>query len=243
MGRQEGRVHMRVTRNYLNGLLSGNNGIGGTDSLLQRALSRSSKSRKTNRTSLLLNSTNNRSKLLTQNVGSAMQSQKLYYNMKYHSGQVQEYAEKLLDSADDSVFAKAEESGDTSQIVAGIKGFVSQYNAMLQNLRDSDKRTDDQLLTQLNNASRVHSSDLRSCGVARNSDGTLSIDDKALSETDIDTLKKVWNSQGSFAGRAAIWADSVQSAAERNMDAEASSAYSSLFKNYGNSGNYFNFFR
>ena len=209
MGRQEGRVHMRVTRNYLNGLLSGNNGIGGTDSLLQRALSRSSKSRKTNRTSLLLNSANNRSKLLTQNVGSAMQSQKLYYNMKYHSGQVQEYAEKLLDSADDSVFAKAEESGDTSQIVAGIKGFVSQYNAMLQNLRDSDKRTDD----------------------------------KALAETDIDTLKKVWNSQGSFAGRAAIWADSVQSAAERNMDAEASSAYSSLFKNYGNSGNYFNFFR
>ena len=77
----------------------------------------------------------------------------------------------------------------------------------------------------------------------RNSDGTLTVDDKKLAATDIDTLEKAWNGNSSFASRAALWADAVESNAERNMEAKASSSYSSLFDNYGSRGNYFNFFR
>lgn len=239
----EGRAQMRVTRNYLSSLLGGNNNLNTTNSLLQKALSRSSKGRKANRASQLLNSTDNRSRLLTQNLATAAGSQKLYYNMKYHAGQTQEYADKLTDTGEDSVFAKAKESGDTSEIISDVRGFVSQYNAMLDNLRDSGTRTDQNYLTQLNNASRMSSSDLKACGVTRNADGTLTVDDKKLAAADMDTLERVWQGRSGFASRVSVWVDSVQSSAERNMDAQASSAYSNLFKNYGKSGNYFNYFQ
>ena len=230
---------MRVTRNYMNGLVGANNS---STSLLQRALSRSSKSKRASR-STLLNSANNRNALLTQNITNTAQKQKLYYNMKYHAGQVMEYADKLLDKGEKSLFAKAKESGDTSEIVSSIKGFVSQYNDMLQNLQDSGTRTDNSYLLQLNSIAKQNGSALASCGVTRKSDGTLVVDEEKLKATNIDTLEKVWNSNSSFAGRTALWADAIESAAERNMAAKASSSYSSLFDNYGNSGNYFNFFR
>lgn len=245
---------MRVTRNYMSGLLNGNSSMSGTSSLLQRALSRSSKSKRVSRSSLLTNSskTNN---FYSNLVKSTANTQNLYYNMKYHAGQVIDYADKLTDKSDTSLFAKAEESGENAEVVSAIKGFVGQYNSMLKNLKESGKRADDSYVMQFNSISSLNSSELASCGVTRNYDGTLAIDDKKLAATDLETLKKVWNGNSSFAGRAALWADSVESSAERNMKAEASSSYnnlfnnygsnnySNLFNNYGNSGNYFNYFR
>ena len=231
---------MRVTRNYMNAL-TGANGNNST-SLLQRALSRSSKSKKSSRNTLL-NPTNNRNALLTKNIANTVQNQKLYYNMKYHAGQVMDYADKLADKGEKSLFAKAKESGDTSEIVSSIKGFVGHYNDMLQNLKDSGTTRDNSYLTQLNSIARLNSAALASCGVTRKTDGTLVVDEEKLKATDFDTLEKVWNSNSSFAGRTAMWADSIESSAERNMAAKASSSYSRLFDNYGNSGNYFNFFR
>ena len=163
--------------------------------------------------------------------------------MKYHAGQVMEYADKLTDKGEESLFSKAKESGDTSEIVSSIKGFVSHYNDMLKNLQDSGTRTDNSYLSQLNSIARTNGSALASCGVTRKSDGTLVIDEEKLASTDLETLEKVWNSNSSFASRTALWADSIESAAERSMAAKASSSYSSLFDNYGNIGNYFNLFR
>ena len=223
--------------------MAGGNGINGMNSLLQRALSRSSKGKKTSRSAKLLNSVNNRNNILTKNNATAAQTQKLYYNMKYHAGQVMDYADRLTDKGDKSLFAKAKESGDTAEIVANIKGFVSQYNSMLANLRESGKTTDNSYLTQLNSTSIMNRAGLESCGVTRNADGTLKIDEEKLAATDIDTLEKVWNGSSSFASRASLWADSIEANAERSMKAELSSSYSNLFKNYGNSGNYFNYFR
>lgn len=231
---------MRVTRNYMNGLMGADNNS--STSLLQRALSRSTKGKSLSRTSLL-NSVNSRNNLLTPNKATAAQTQKLYYNMKYHAEQVSVYADKLSDTSDKSLFAKAKESGDTSEIVSNIKSFVSQYNSMLENLRKSGARTDATYLTQLNSITSINSLGLASCGVKRNADGTLTVDDEKLAAADLETLGKVWNGKNSFAERASSWADSVVASAERSMDAQASNSYSSLFNNYGSRGNFFNFFR
>lgn len=168
--------------------------------------------------------------------------QKLYYNMKYHAQQVCEYGDKLADESKTSLFAKAKESGSNAEIVANIKGLVSQYNSMLGNLRESGTRTDNNYLSQLNSITGMNSSELASCGVTRKMDGTLEVDDKKLAATDLTTLEKVWGGKSGFAGRAALWADSVETTAERSMDAQASSSYSKLFNDYGSRGNYFNFF-
>ena len=190
-----------------------------------------------------MNAADNRKNLLTSNTATAAQTQKLYYNMKYHAQQVMNYAEKLTDTGSKSLFAAAKESGDTAEAVSAVKGFVSQYNSMLDNLKDSGTRADTLYRTQLNSYSNIYASEMAKCGVKRNADGTLSVDEKALSAVDAETLEKVWGGKNSFASRASSWADSVAAGAERNMEAQSSSAYSSLFDNYGNRGNYFNFFR
>lgn len=232
---------MRVTRNYMNSLLGANNSLNGTSSLLQRALSRSSKGRNINRSARLKNSKGNRNALLGSMVQNTGNTQKLYYNMKYHAGQVSDYAKKLTEKGDSSLFAKAKESGSTAEVVANIKGFVGQYNSMLQNLKDSGSMAYNNYAAQLNSISGLNSSELASCGITRKSDGSLLVDDKKLGSVDVETLEKVWNESG-FVSRTAVWADAVESAAERSMEAKASSSYSNLFNNYGSKGNYFNFF-
>lgn len=239
---------MRVTRNYMNSLLSGNhmsnllNGSSkssGTSSLLQRALSRSSRRSRFNVNN---SKTNGISGSAISNLTGSVNSEKLYYNMKYHAGQVCDYADKLKDNGEDSIYEKAKASGNTGEIIANIKGFVKQYNSMMTNMKESGGRSDVNYQTQLDNLARLSSSDLASTGVTRKIDGTLVIDEQKLTEADIETLEKVWGGSSSFASRAALRADSVESYAERSMEAKASSAYSDLFNTYNSKGNYFNFF-
>ncbi len=233
---------MRIPRNYSSALLSGRNRAGGNYSLLQSALSRTGRGKRLSRNAQLLSGLKRQSNLYANMAQSTGNTQKLYYNMKYHAKQVCEYGDKLADDSKTSVYAKAQESGSTAEIAASVKGFVSQYNSMLENLKESGSRTDNNILSQLNSISGLNSSELASCGVNRNLDGTLTVDDKKLAQTDLETLQKVWGGRSGFAGRVTIWADSVEAAAERNMDAQASTSYSKLFSNYGSSGNYFNFF-
>ncbi len=234
---------MRIPRNYASAMLSGKNRTGGSYSLLQSALSRTGRGRRLNRSAQILSGLQRKNNIFSNTVqGTAADKQKLYYNMKYHAQQVCEYGNKLADQSKTSLFAKAKESGSNAEIVANIKGLVGQYNSMLGNLRESGTRTDNNYLSQLNSITGMNSSELASCGVIRKTDGTLVIDEEKLAATDVATLEKVWGGKSGFAGRAALWADSVETTAERSMDAQASSSYSKLFNNYGSSGNYFNFF-
>lgn len=233
---------MRITRNYMSNLLNGNNKSSNASSLLQSALSRSSRGRRS-RLSLQNSRTDSLSKISTSNLTGSANSEKLYYNMKYHAGQVYDYAERLNGKNKEFVYEKAKTSGSTEEIIADIKGFVSHYNSMVANMKKSGSRADDNYQTQFNNLARSSSLELASTGVSRKSDGTLEIDEKKLAEADIETLEQVWGGSTSFASRTALRADSVASYAERSMSAQASSAYSSLFNNYGSKGNYFNIFR
>ena len=233
---------MRIPRNYSSALLSGRNRTGGSYSLLQSALSRTSKGKRLNRNAQLLSGLQRKNNIFSNTTLGTADKQKLYYNMKYHAQQVTEYGNKLAEQGEKSLFAKAKESGNNAEIVANIKGLVGQYNSMLGNLRDSGTRTDSNYLSQLNTITGMNSSELASCGVTRKTDGTLVVDDEKLASADLATLEKVWGGRSGLASRVSLWSDSVETTAERSMEAQASSSYSKLFNNYGSSGNYFNFF-
>ena len=233
---------MRIPRNYSSALLSGRSRTGGNYSLLQSALSKTGRGKRLSRSAQLLSGLQRKNNIFANGTQTSAGAQKLYYNMKYHAGQVCDYGNKLADQGKDSLFAKAKESGSNAEIVANIKGFVGQYNSMLENLRESGTRTDTNYLNQLNSISGLNSSELSACGVTRKSDGTLVVDEKKLEAADLETLEKAWGGKSGFAGRTALWADSVETTAERSMEAKASTSYSKLFNNVGNSGNYFNFF-
>lgn len=239
---------MRITRNYRNGLMSAKKANENT-SLFRKALSRNSNSRNTGRAASILNGTNRTSNPYSVNFATNTKTEKFYYDMEYHARQVGEYADALASSEKESIYDEAKESGSTEEIQAQIRGFVNQYNNMLNDLEESGSRTDKSLLMQLNSMSKSSSEQLASTGVSRRSDGTLMIDEKKLAAADVDTLEKVWGSKNSFAYRASGRADSVQAVAKQNMKAQTSSNYanpfdrSNLYANYGSKGNYFNFFR
>lgn len=233
---------MRIPRNYGSFLLSGQNKTGSSYSLLQSALSRSSRGKRLSRSAQLLSGLKKTNNVYSNAIRGTMDTQKLYYNMKYHANQVCEYGNKLSDEGAASIFAKAKETGSNTEVVANIKGFVSQYNSMLENLRESGTRTDNNYLAQLNSITSMKSSELASCGVSRQSDGTLVVDDKKLGAADPASLEKIWGGRSGLGSRVSLWADSIENTAERSMEAKASTSYSNLFNNYGSSGNYFNFF-
>jgi len=216
---------MRVTRNYMSALL----GIGNKN-----------KSSRGHRMSSLQATGADRF-LNTTRTNRTGASQTIYQNMKKNAGEVQYIASELTKTGDDSVFAKARESGSTTGIVNQVKEFVNKYNGMVRSLRSSGSRVDNSYLNQLNSNAMMCRSSLQATGVTRNSDGTLSVNDRTLKAASVDQLEKAWGSSTSFAARTSAAASNVQANAVSGMNDLVNSSYSDLLRSFGTRGNFFNF--
>lgn len=164
-----------------------------------------------------------------------------YMNMKENAGKLQSAATKLLDTGDDSIYAKAEESGDTSQITSQVKDFVNQYNSTVRNLKSAGGRVDTSYYNQMTSYASMYRNSLEATGVTRNSDGTLSVNENALKKASVEQLKQTWGGSSSFAARAGQVAANVQYNAVTSMNSMINNSYSSLLRNFGSSGGFFNF--
>lgn len=225
---EEWRGFMRVSRNFMSALLGiGNSGMS----------SRSSRSR---RMSSLQPTGANRF-LNTTRTNQTGGTQTIYQNMKQNAGEVQNIASELTKTGEGSLFAKARESGSTTGIVNEVKDFVNKYNGMVRSLRSSGSRVDNSYLNQLNSNAMMSRSALQATGVTKNSDGTLSVNDKALRAASVDQLEKAWGSSTSFAAKTSAAASNVQANAVSGMNNLVNSSYSNLLKSFGTRGNYFNF--
>ena len=216
---------MRVTRNYMSALL----GIG----------SKSTGSRSHRMSSIQPTGANRF--LNTTKTNQTGSSQTIYQNMKQNAGEVQYIASELTKTGEGSLFAKARESGSTTGIVNQVKDFVNKYNGMVRSLKSSGSRVDNSYLNQLNANAKMYRSALQMTGVTQNSDGTLSVNDKALNAASVDQLEKAWGSSTSFAAKTSVAASNVQANAVSGMNNLVNNSYSNLLKNFGARGNYFNF--
>ena len=224
---------MRITRNYLNALMAANKNTSG---------------RRMSSGSSFASSVNNRynsrygNRYNNQANGLNGSSHALYLNMKNNAGELQVMANKLSDTGEDSIYAQAEESGDTSKITGLVKDFVSQYNSTVRSLKSSNSRVDNSYLSQFNSYAAMHRNALSAVGVTRNSDGTLSINDKTLNGASVEQLRKTFGESASFGAKAAQTAVNVQYNAVTGLNSMINNSYSSLLKNFGISGGFFNFF-
>lgn len=223
---RKGDYLMRVTRNFMSAML----GIGSkTSSSRSRRMSYFQPSG----AERILNAGK------TDQTGS---SQAVYQNMKKYAGELQYTASELTKTGEDSLFAKAKESGDTTGITKQVKEFVDKYNGMVRSLKSSGSRVDNSYLNQLNSNAMMCRSALEATGVTRNSDGTLSVNDKALKGASLEQLEKAWGGEGVFVKKTSAAAENVQANAVSGMNNLINNSYSSLLKNFGTRGNFFNFF-
>lgn len=218
---------MRVSRNYMSALMAANKGKSSSRKRLTNSL-------------LSTNKYSNRYNTQT-NKTTATSTATTYMNMKENAGKLQSAATKLLDTGDDSIYAKAEESGDTSQITSQVKDFVNQYNSTVRNLKSAGGRVDTSYYNQMTSYASMYRNSLEATGVTRNSDGTLSVNENALKKASVEQLKQTWGGSSSFAARAGQVAANVQYNAVTSMNSMINNSYSSLLRNFGSSGGFFNF--
>ncbi|MCH5250602.1 MAG: hypothetical protein J1E98_11745 [Lachnospiraceae bacterium] len=215
---------MRITRNYMNALMAANK-------------SPASKRRMSGNS--FASAVNNRYNTQANKLGSTTQA--IYQNMKNNAGELQATSSKLKDTGEDSIYAKAEESGDTSQITKLVKDFVNQYNGTVRSLKSSNSRVDNSYLNQLNSYATMHRNTLQASGITKNADGTLSVNDKVLQNASVEQLRQTFGSSSSFGARAGETAVNVQYNAVSGMNSIINSTYSNLLKGFGLSGGFFNF--
>lgn len=129
--------------------------------------------------------------------------QKGYKDLETAASELALSASKLFAEGEDSLFAKAEESQETGDIIKEIQAMVESYNKTLTLLKEAGGSLNSFYRQELKNAATENAELLSSVGITQNKDGSLVIDKKKLESADLEALKKVFNSDSDFAGLAA----------------------------------------
>lgn len=149
-----------------------------------------------------------------------------------------EYASKLNETGENSLFGKAEAEGNTEEIVSGVEEMVSAYNTTLEYLRTSDSTLNSFYLQELKSYASDQSEALKTVGITRNKDGSLKVDQEKLKAADIDSLKAAFGSGSGFTekagyvgGRAAENAAAMNASLLSGYDASGRSYFDSFEMN------------
>lgn len=121
---------------------------------------------------------------------------------------LKESADVLIKSGSDSVFrkvSKTDEKGnvtreyDTDKIYGAVKDFVDDYNAVLDSTEESKASSIASNRRAMMNTTKANESLLSSVGITADEDGNLTIDEKKFKDSDMSTVKSLFNGTGSYA--------------------------------------------
>ena len=130
-------------------------------------------------------------------------------------------ADKLVQRGSESVFKQTAGEYDTDKIYDAVNNFASAYRSM-------------------KNATAVNAKALSKIGITIGSDNKLSVDEKTFKAADMNSVKSLFNGNGSFGYQTEVKASMIDSAA--SMEAGRSNTYTgrgSYSYNF-NAGNLFN---
>ncbi len=137
-----------------------------------------------------------------------------------------------------SIFEKAEESGNNEEIYDAAEELVENYNNTLKALRDTPN-TLNQFYTQgLVELAREHSEALGAIGITVGKNGSLSVDRNKLESADLETLEKTLGKDSDFTKKLAFLSERISDNAGANLESMSSqysadgSAYSALMNKY-----------
>lgn len=191
------------------------------------------------------NTSVNLSDALNQNQNAKQLStmQKKYQELGNEADDLNQYALKLAQTGENSLFGKAEESQETKEILSGIKDMIEAYNKTLELLKNADGSLNSFYCRELKNAAAKNAQQLQAVGVTQNKDGALTIDEKTLENVDYDTLQDVFGSESDFTQRTEYISGKVAENAQVNV-ASISNQYNAKGMSYSDSftSNKYNFF-
>lgn len=156
----------------------------------------------------------------TENAEDAKAAKVTRTSLKGEADALNKAADALVTTGKDSLFQKVElkdeKTGETKtdydkeKLYKAVDNLVSSYNKVV---KDSTKSDDRSVLRKTLGMVRSASSNgklLNDIGIKINSDNTLSIDEEAFKKADINTVKTLFNGEGSFGDKIQSTADTIE---------------------------------
>lgn len=165
-------------------------------------------------------------------------SSTFYTGEKYRCEKLENAAEQLKQKAEcftadgeDSIFAKAKQSGNHDEICDGVEALISKYNETADALLTASDPLDQYYLKMLKGAAADSKEALSSIGITITQGGALKLDKNKLKETDTEQLEQILGASGTFSTRTAFLAGRISDHAQANT-AHLASQYNSAGNTY-----------
>lgn len=149
-------------------------------------------------------------------------------------------ADKLVQNGSESVFKQTAGEYDTDKIYDAVKNFTTAYNDVVTKASDSNSSSIENAAKSMKNATAINAKALSKIGITIGSDNKLSVDEKTFKAADMNSVKSLFNGNGSYGYQMEVKASMIDSAdsleAGRANTYTGSGSYSYNF----NAGNLFN---
>lgn len=147
-----------------------------------------------------------------------------YEKMKEAAERLEQYADALNATGKESIYEKARESGDASEVYGEVEKMVSAYNSLLDKLR-TDMTTLGRFYQQsLKEAVEENKEGLKNIGITLDKNGRMNIDKDRLKEASVDTIENIFGSEGTGTLSAKLYmiAEKVADNAQANLKSVSS---------------------
>lgn len=216
-----------------------------TNQMLQRNAQRAGIQLNQNTLLDVINNKNSSSSLLnaisTNNSALTKLQKNNYKELEESANQMNEYASKFSDTSDNSLFAKAENSGSNKDVVENVKNFVEAYNATVDKLKTTDNTLNKYYLQKMESLVTDNAEALKAIGITQSKDGTISVDTKTLESASVSDLKAAFGSSNEFVSKMSYVGSKVEQNATANIESISSQYTSNGINSYLSSTNKYDF--
>ena len=140
-------------------------------------------------------------------------------------------------------YGKRVQSYDKDKIYNAVKGFVNDYNKVIDSALYSGNQSLQASASSMGNTTRIMSRSLNDVGISMGRDGKLSIDEETFKNSNMDKVKQLFNGSGSYAKTVGNAAARIESTANYQSNrASTGCGYYGSNGRYGSSfSDYFNY--
>lgn len=155
---------------------------------------------------------------------------KTYADLGKQAQTLRDSASILSSQSSNNIFEYSKRTESRDELVKQVKSMVEGYNGSIKDMKNSTSSTDKIYRRMLENAAETYSGDLAKAGITVNKDKTLSFDEKAFKEADINDIEKALGSKAGFTDRMESVSGNIERTATYNSGQSIGrySAYNSL---------------
>lgn len=158
------------------------------------------------------------------------------------SGSKSVFAEKEITTKDENGVESTSMGYDKDAIYKAVNQFVKDYNSVIKSTADSNSGSIANRSLGMITAASANENLLSKAGITINEDYTLSIDEKAFKNADMNTVKTLFSGNGSFAYRTSAQASLINFAADNEASKANTYNFNGTYNNTYSNGNLFNSF-